>query len=568
MDDVPRSDLYDDVYFSAADGAAETRHVFLDGNDLPARWQGAAGHVIGETGFGTGLNFLLAWKLFDETAPAGAFLDFVSVEKHPLSADRIRAGLKPWAALLSPYLEKMLAQYPMRVPGFHRMVFDNRVALTLIFDDANDALAQVGGQIDSWFLDGFTPSKNPRMWTTTVFEQMARLSHSQTTFATFTAAGFVKRGLQDAGFHVEKRKGFGTKRDMLAGRFQSGTRQAAAAGKSIAVLGAGLAGVACAHVLKSYGYIPTLYDPSGIAAGASGNALGLVNPRLNALRTAESDFYTGAYALAARLFPIMPDIDYRRTGALHLATNADREKRFMQTQANWQWATEHMQWLDQAEAGERAGIALEHAALYLSDGASLSPRKLCAALAQDAPLIKTAPAGIDALSADAVILACGAAARAYCDLPLQTVRGQITEIAASPASCSVRANLHYGGYLSAAQDGRHYVGATFQRWLDHAETLAEDNARNIAQMQSALPALQGDFHVLSARAGIRCASPDHRPMIGMLREGVYISLAHGSHGIVSSLAAAHLLADRLRGGVRSVSLETEKILSPGRFGAH
>lgn len=567
MDDTPRSVLYDDVYFSVDDGPAETRHVFLDGNDLPRRWQGAARHTIGETGFGTGLNFLLAWQLFDETAQPDAFLDFVSVEKHPMSVEEIRAGLSPWADRLSPYLEKMLAQYPLRVPGFHRMVFDNRVALTLIFDDANEGLAQITGQVDSWFLDGFTPSKNPGMWTQSVFNEMARLSHAQTTFATFTAAGFVKRGLRDAGFVVEKRPGFGRKRDMLAGHFQSGETWAASQAKTVAIIGAGLAGTSCAYALKQYGLNPVLYDEAGIARGASGNPIGLINPRLSALREPASNFYTSAYAQALRMLHQFDSVDFYRAGALHLITDAEKKKRFEQTAANWQWHTNHMRLVDAVQASEIAGIPLKHDALFLPDSAYVSPRLLCEALARDVPLVKKTITALHEVEADAVILANGVGAAGFIDCPIHSVRGQITEIEGSSASSALKTNLHYGGYLSACKNGRHVVGSTFQRWIAHTDLHHEDNVYNLAMMQAAVPALTGEYRVLSARAAMRCASKDRFPLIGQVTPALYVSTAHGSHGIISSLAGAHLIADAIRGGIGSQSSSAQQALNPGRFTA-
>ncbi len=567
MGDVPRSDLYNDVYFSAQGGPDETRHVFLDGNDLPHRWQGGGRHTIGETGFGTGLNFLLAWKLFDKTAAPGALLDFVSVEKHPLTPKQIREGLSPWAVELSPYLEKMLAQYPMRVPGFHRMVFDNRVALTLIFDDANQALAQIEGSVDSWFLDGFTPSKNPAMWTQEVFDQMARLSHDQTTFSTFTAAGFVKRGLRDAGFTVEKRPGFGAKRDRLAGNYTQRHKPSSPSPGTVAIIGAGLAGTACAHVLRQYGLNVKLYDSTGIAAGASGNDLGLINPRLSALRTAESDFYTSAYALALRTLQMLPNIDFEQVGALHLIMDAEKQKRLYQTQKNWAWSPEHMVLVSAQEASEIAGITLDNEALYLADSGFVSPRKLSAALAEGTDCEVRQITTLDDIEADVIILANGAGAAILADLPIHTVRGQITQIGTETTSQSLRCNLHYGGYLSAAREGRHMVGSTFQRWIDHTETMEEDNAYNLSMMTKAVPSLQANYRVMGARASLRCASKDRFPLIGVLNDSVYLSVAHGSHGIVSALAGAHILADILRGGIRSQSRDTQGILSPRRFTA-
>ena len=206
-------------YFDAQDGLAETHHVFLEGNNLPARWQSdKRDFVICETGFGTGLNFLAAWKLFEQTAPEHIRLHFISFENKPLDAEETELILQPWAEEFADYIPRLKAAYPMLIPGFHRMHVSPRVKLTLVFDDVNDALPKLIANVDAWFLDGFKPSTNPEMWTDTVFENMARLSHASTSFATFTAAGAVKRGLVAAGFNVKKVPGFGTKRDMLIGQ--------------------------------------------------------------------------------------------------------------------------------------------------------------------------------------------------------------------------------------------------------------------------------------------------------------------------------------------------------------
>ncbi len=242
MKGAPRSKQFGDVYFSVTDGLAESAYVYLQGNNLPAAWEGKDRFVIAETGFGTGLNILAAWKLFEDTAPPGQKLDFISVEKFPLTAEEIHHALSTTVILtpakagrknpseilrdaqddrknagLDYYLHKLLAKYPLRIPGFHRINLNENVTLTLIFDDVNDALPQITAEVDCWFLDGFMPRNNPEMWTDTVFENMRRLSKPGTSFATFTAAGFVKRALRGQGFTVQKIKGFGTKWSMLTG---------------------------------------------------------------------------------------------------------------------------------------------------------------------------------------------------------------------------------------------------------------------------------------------------------------------------------------------------------------
>lgn len=215
---VLRSKQFDDVYFSAENGLAETQHVFLNGNDLPGAWADQKDFVIVETGFGTGLNFFAVWDLFDRTALPNQRLHYISFEKYPLPFSQIRTALTQWDSPLSQYFTQLEPVYPLLTPGIHRIVLNPRLILSLIFDDVNSALPEYSASVDCWFLDGFKPSANPAMWSDTVFQEMARLSRSGTTFATFTAAGFVRRGLQKAGFDVQKVPGFGTKREMLIGK--------------------------------------------------------------------------------------------------------------------------------------------------------------------------------------------------------------------------------------------------------------------------------------------------------------------------------------------------------------
>ena len=246
MTTTPRSKVFDDVYFSQADGLAETRHVFLQGNQLPERWSEQAHFTIAETGFGTGLNFLATVQLFRETARPGQRLEFISVEKYPLEAEAIREYLAPWRGEFAGLLEELCEQYsklpichPERSEGsplisckkidpsaadksFHDLSFaqdDINITLRLFLGDANVVLPTWQKTVNAWFLDGFKPASNPAMWSDVVFQNMTRLSRPGTTFATFTAAGFVKRGLQAAGFRVSKVRGFGHKRDMLTGVF-------------------------------------------------------------------------------------------------------------------------------------------------------------------------------------------------------------------------------------------------------------------------------------------------------------------------------------------------------------
>ncbi len=218
MSVVPRSKQFDDVYFSAQDGLAETRHVFLDGNNLPDAWAGKDEFTIFETGFGTGLNFLAVLQLLKRSGRPDR-LHFISFEKYPLEKTYIAECLSSWGEL-GDQLASLLSVYPSDVNDkIYNLAVSDDVELTLVFGDVNEEVQKFRKKADCWFLDGFKPSSNPDMWSKTVFENMARLSHKGTSFATFTAAGFVRRGLQDVGFEVRKVKGFGRKREMCVGTF-------------------------------------------------------------------------------------------------------------------------------------------------------------------------------------------------------------------------------------------------------------------------------------------------------------------------------------------------------------
>lgn len=210
---APRSLFFDDIYFSGR-GADETRHVFLDGNDLERRLAGAARFTIGELGFGTGLNFLSACALWRRVRRPGATLHFLSVEKFPLSPDDLRRAGAAWPEY-SDGADALASAYPPPVGGWHQLRFDGGVTLTLGFGEAADLLPRCEAAVDAWFLDGFSPAKNPDMWGEAVLRAVARLSAPGATTATFTVAGAVRRGLEAAGFATEKRAGYGRKREML-----------------------------------------------------------------------------------------------------------------------------------------------------------------------------------------------------------------------------------------------------------------------------------------------------------------------------------------------------------------
>jgi tRNA 5-methylaminomethyl-2-thiouridine biosynthesis bifunctional protein len=215
---TPFSDRFGDVYHSADGGPGQAAFVFLAGNGLPARWRGCESFTILETGFGTGLNFLATWDAWrrDEARPAQ--LRFISVEKFPLAQADLERVHHSWPELAA-CSALVRAAWPALGNGLHRLAFDDgRVVLDLHFGDALDVLPRLHDRADAIYLDGFSPAKNPGMWSAKVFEALAASARPDATLATWTVAAAIRKGLAAAGFDVWKSAGYGRKRQMLRGR--------------------------------------------------------------------------------------------------------------------------------------------------------------------------------------------------------------------------------------------------------------------------------------------------------------------------------------------------------------
>lgn len=212
----PVSTRFDDPYYSVVDGQAETDHVFIQGNQLMERWQTQQTFTIAELGFGTGLNFLETVRQWQSLKLKNHQLRFISFEQYPISKDEMTKALSHWKTLSD--LSKKLVNLWQADEQTINMAFTETIHLQVHMGDANTLLPKANFMADAWYLDGFSPAKNPELWNEGLMQEVGSHTVENGTFATYTAAGFVKRGLQGAGFEVEKAKGFGKKRDMLIGK--------------------------------------------------------------------------------------------------------------------------------------------------------------------------------------------------------------------------------------------------------------------------------------------------------------------------------------------------------------
>ena len=344
----------------------------------------------------------------------------------------------------------------------------------------------------------------------------------------------------------------------------------------IAIIGGGLAGTACAWALKQARHEPVIYEAGEtLAAGASGNEIGLYNPRFGAEMTPESEYYALAFRMAQHVFTRFKDIDFNPCGALHLINDDKKKIRFSKMMESWVDVGIDMEMLSMRDASAIAGVEISKDALYLPQSGYVSPKKLCEVYAQgveihfDCQMKPAIMSRDDVLEKyNAVILACGPALRSFEEaknLDLRAVRGQVTQVKASPYSEALKCNICYGGYVSKAHNGAHMVGASFQRWLEHSEIIDQDDSDNLLKLSQNIPAFPKDLNVIGHRASVRTTSRDHFPVVGQLSDKVYISTAHGSHGVLSSLMAAEILATMIDKKASPVRDEILTALNPQRF---
>ncbi len=626
---TPTAERFGDVYYSRDGGLAQSRHVFLGGNDLPDAWRNKARACIGELGFGTGLNFLATWDAWRRTRPPGARLHYIAVEGFPLTAAELGECLRPWEDLRD-LSRALLGAYPEPQRGFHRAFPATgpsdlgEVSLTLLYGDARAMLSQLEAKIDAWFLDGFAPDKNPDMWSAGVFAEVARLSHPGTTVATYSVAGDVRRGLNAAGFDVARAPGFAGKREMLRAKFRGDNGRtdslppwfapaphAATPGHAV-ILGAGLAGTHAAAALNRRGWRTTIIERAGgIAAEASGTPRAVMAPRLTVGAARDGLFYAAAWRFALAALD-SGDGERARTGSLQLSRGDDVQRLASITEAGT-LPPAFLTKVTADEASDIAGLRVTKGGLFFPQGGWVQPRTLCTALsaASDVRFDVEAStltsiggrwrvgnvAGNVLADADIVILGNALGAARFAEsawLPLEARRGQITLMPTNAQASMLRSVLLYGGFLTPSHHGLHALGATFDPVMpgDDTGVRSADHARNFADLETIAPGLFQPTQDVGGFAAVRCMSPDHLPIVGPLPDragfvadfaalrhghpasrypearyhhGLYALTALGARGVVSAPLAAEVLACHITGEPWPIERDLVTALHPARF---
>lgn len=629
---VPRSIRYDDIYHDATDPLGESRHVFLEGNRIAARISCHDGEfVIAETGFGSGLNFLQIVKLWlDAGRPCP--LRYLGFEKHPLKPVDQARSIARFPDLQEP-AKRLIAEYPPPATGCHRMHLFDGLQLDLYLGDALGQLRLHGeglrGKVHAWCLDGFSPARNPEMWTGELFGVIAACSQSKATCSTYSAAGAIRRGLEQAGFEVERTTGFSGKRHMLTGTLQAnrssnpathaetpGSRRSAAqCGRTAAVIGGGLAGSSTAWHLARKGWSVNVYEQApGLEHGV--NALSQLALRCRVFRQDNplARFFLSGFLYSSREFRALArdtDLNWHQCGLVQLeqARNKQRQSDLAVLERLYPDSVLHRQ--SQAQLKQLTGLPLTHSGWHSPAAGWLNPLELCRVWLDHSAIECHSGVGVEEISrgnngwrlrADgkdlesgpysAVVIACGIGALSFSqssDLPLKSVPGEILQIAKNSASAQIQQIIQGPRSIFPALEGRHCISASFEKDAGTRQS-TEQGMALVNELFDPPLSLETDS-VDCARAE-RCQSGDFAPVIGaapdlaecrrrfapLIRNaraaglpppahlpGLFLNLAHGSHGLCSAPLAAEYLASVINDEYPPIGSDIIAALDPLRF---
>jgi tRNA 5-methylaminomethyl-2-thiouridine biosynthesis bifunctional protein len=592
---TPWSTAYGDVYHSGEGGPAQARHVFLAGNAVPERWRERDRFTILETGFGFGLNFLATWAAWKADPERCTKLHFVSIEKHPFSTSdlaKLHAAHPAFDALSA----SLRAHWPMLVPGMHRLEFEaGQVVLTLCFADVATAMPQLRLSADAFYLDGFSPAKNPDMWSPRLLKSLSKLAAEGATFATYTAASSVRDAMASAGFTVEKRPGFARKRDMLCGRFARPVAQRPTPDRRALVIGAGLAGSAVMERLAARNWEVTLIERhASPAMEASGNHAGAIHPLVTRDDSLLAQLSRAAFLHAIRQWKGLQGVLWSQCGVLQMPRNDEEEASQRAALDLLAYPPEYAKHLFASEASCIAGVPLAAGGLWFEHAGWVQPVSLVRALLQKAggrshfntevTSLSRSGNGWKALSADGrviaeapiVVLANAADAMRLAPIPdvsLRRVRGQVTYLPAEkmPPLASV---LLRGGMAIPPVNGLAMAGASFDIDDPDRSARADSHAGNLERLARILPGAESGFDpsgfdpsTLDGRVGFRAVAPDRLPVVGALPgyDDLIGAFAYGSRGILWCSLMAELLASSLEVDPLPVEARLAAAVAPERF---
>lgn len=605
---VPISNAFDDVYFSYAGGLCESHYVFIEGNNLHERLSKIGDgqtFVVAETGFGTGLNFLALCRLWEtlkqnKQLNPGTRLHFISTEKFPLSQDDLCTALSAWQNnnQIQHFIRKLIKQYPLPLVGCHRIHIQDDITLDLWLGDALESFNSLKktqyvqnqngpiltSMVDAWFLDGFAPSKNSDLWSDELFYVIKQLSSPNATLATFTAAGFVRRGLQAVGFKMDKRQGFGHKREMLIGTLPTQNKQHNKTPTHVAVVGAGISGLCTAFALAKRGIQVTIFDKNTPPTGASGNPRALFTPKLSPIDQVRDHLSTVAFLYAERFYQALNAHGeiFFQSGVvdflLPTQKSTDKLKALIKP-----YPSELIREITSEYSDQNIHTVVPKAGLVhpknLAD--SILSHPLISFRQMQINQVKQDETGVilashdEDIITDKAIIASGYQSHLLHNKLFnpRKIRGQVSwlSIDGDTASKLPSQPIKYDGYCTKFNDGGvnyFLMGASFIRNSTNTDISNEEHRFNIDKFSQALPTLAQHLNlssaIVSGRTSIRAQTPDYHPIIGQADGNIYTIYGMGSKGFTFSPLCGEVLAGIICGEVLPVSDVLLNKINPNR----
>lgn len=560
----------------------ECEHVFIDGNNLKNRFRDLSpdsNFLIGEIGFGIGLNFLITCKAWLKYTEHNQVLEFYSFDKYIFELEDFNEFISS-SSELKEYSEQLIKYYPKNIEGIQKIsLFDGRISLNLVIGDISDTQEYIKSMayIDAWFLDGFSPSKNPDLWSKELIKLIGNTSYKSSTISTYTSSGLVKRNLIDSGFAVRRTKGFAGKRHMLKGDALSKVSSKKGYGKKVAVIGSGITGCILSYLLAQKGIEVDLYEQSdSICAGASSHELLVTYPRLSAHDSAYGRFNLLSYVYATNFYENLKTQSWKKTGVLilnHDEDTARRQKALLERRSDGK-IYRH---LNYAEASELSGIEVKYDGLHFKDAGYVLPNELCGFLTGSEKINVFTNSKIENLSGDGlkttftirdehfeyddVCLCTGSDSSELMNIDgFSTKRGQVSHLESIGKISRINLPICAKGYISPEVSNLHIVGSSYSDHK-HTDLTQEEHLSNLKKLQIIL---DEDVKVKSGKVGLRAISKDHMPMVGK-KDGIFLNTCHGSRASVSAPICAEIISNLITEDAPPLQSRELKALCPLRF---
>ena len=575
------SEEFDDLYSSAKGAVAECNHVFIKGNNLNERFENLGENskfYIGEIGFGIGINFLTTCKSWLDHTKQNQVLEFYSFDKYLFRLSDFKT-LNVSCPDLKEYISELERNYPRNIQGAQKIsLFGGRIILNLIIGEIDNTQEYIKlmDKVDAWYFDGFSPSKNPDLWSIKLFKCIHKSCHENTTFSTYTSSGLVKNNLTESGFNHSRAMGFSDKRHMLKGTVDTQLKKNTSNTK-VAVIGSGIAGCVLSYTLAKKGIEVDLYEKSdSICSGASSHELLVTYPRLSAHDTAFGSFTLHSYIFATNFYKQLKTDTWKKTGVIILNHDAATEKRqssLLEKRADG----EIYRYIDPDEASELSGIDIKLNGLIYEDAGYILPEEMCKFLIESPKInvftsshiknikkngeIFNLNIGKKKIEYQNVCVCAGSETANIVDINgISVKRGQVTHVESLDSVSRIKLPICAKGYISPRVNNIHLVGSSYSDSED-TDLSEEEHLYNLNNLKLVV---DQEMNVITGQTGHRAVSKDHMPIVGK-KDGIYINTCHGSRASVTAPISAEIIASMITEEAPPLMGRELESLSPERF---